>query len=80
MDQLRAENALLRNALEDAGINADHIPVAPAHTNGHSHSDLYGDEGINELHHTIMLGDGTMAPAKKRKRVEGVNGGELGMS
>lgn len=70
VDQLRHENAMLRTALEDAGVNADNIPTTLPHTNGHAH-DIY-DELPNGVdgHTTIVIEEAGAGPAKKRRRRE----------
>jgi hypothetical protein len=73
VDQLRHENAMLRNALEDAGINSENIPTTLPHSNGQSR-DTYDDLGHDRTngvdgHPTIVLEEaGAGSPAKKRKR------------
>lgn len=73
VDQLRHENAMLRNALEDAGINSENIPSTLPHSNGQSH-DMYDDLGHDrtngvDSHPTIVIEEaGAGGPAKKRKR------------
>jgi len=76
VDQLRHENAMLRTALDDAGVNSDNIPTTLPHTNGHSSHDVYDDlthdrtNGVDS-HTTIIIEEaGSGSPAKKRKRRE----------
>jgi hypothetical protein len=78
VDQLRHENAMLRNALEEAGINSENIPPTLPHTNGQSH-DMYDDLGHDRTngvngHTTIVIEEaGAGNPAKKRKRKDVAN-------
>jgi hypothetical protein len=64
---------MLRNALEDAGINSENIPSTLPHSNGQSH-DMYDDLGHDrtngvDSHPTIVIEEaGAGGPAKKRKR------------
>lgn len=80
VDQLRHENAMLRAALDNAGVSADSIPSVDIHSssengidmptlNGHPH----GRSNGVEIHSTLRDAktDGTNGTSKKRKRNEG---------
>ncbi|PVG00321.1 hypothetical protein CPB86DRAFT_871860 [Serendipita vermifera] len=71
VDQLRHENAMLRTALENAGISTENIPSV--HTNGHAPAgrgrsdDGMGDDFVPSRINGDLMDD---SPSKKRKRVD----------
>jgi hypothetical protein len=80
VDQLRHENAMLRTALDNAGVSADSIPSVDIHSpsgngidmpmlNGHSN----GRSNGVEIHSTLRdaVTDGTNGASKKRRRNDG---------
>ncbi|KIM31140.1 hypothetical protein M408DRAFT_254167 [Serendipita vermifera MAFF 305830] len=76
VDQLRHENAMLRAALDNAGVSSDTIPSVDVHSTTHSENGmelpLLNGRTTNdgEVHSTLhdAMADGTASPSKKRKR------------
>jgi hypothetical protein len=80
VDQLRHENAMLRAALDNAGVSADSIPSVDIHSTSHSEIDMpmlnghsNGHTNGMENHSTLRdaIADGNSGVGKKRKRNEG---------
>jgi hypothetical protein len=72
VDQLRHENAMLRTALENAGISTENIPSV--HTNGQAtgvrgrNDDAMSDDFAPRVNGELNSMDDS--PSKKRKRVD----------
>jgi hypothetical protein len=78
VDQLRHENAMLRAALDNAGVSADSIPSVDIHSTSHSEIDMpmlnghsNGHTNGMENHSTHAVTDGNTGVSKKRKRNDG---------
>lgn len=79
VDQLRHENAMLRSALDNAGVSSEGIPSVDVHSTTHSDNGidmplLNGHANNVEIHSTLRdaIVDGVTgsSPSKKRKRKE----------
>jgi len=77
VDQLRHENAMLRSALENAGVSSEGIPSVDVHSTTHSENGMdmpilngykNGVEIHSTLRDTISDGAASTGPSKKRKR------------